>query len=102
MEGIPSAEILAFLDKAEGLKMEEFNIPEEVWVEIIYSFAAAAHKKTMNREHLLKSLTPLYIGRTASFVIEAWNSDAQEVEEKIERLCRVFEEKKTILMERWD
>jgi len=95
-------EILAFLDKAEGLKKEEFNIPEEVWVEIIYSFAVAAHKKKMNREHLLKSLTPLYIGRTASFVIEAWNSDAQEVEEKIERLCRVFEEKKTILMERWD
>ncbi len=95
-------EILAFLDKAEGLKMEEFNIPEEVWVEIIYSFAVAAHKKKMNREHLLKSLTPLYIGRTASFVIEAWNSDAQEVEAKIERLCRVFEEKKTMLMERWD
>jgi len=95
-------EILAFLDKAEGLKKEEFNIPEEVWVEIIYCFAVEAHKKKMNREHLLKSLTPLYIGRTASFVIEAWNSDAHEVEEKIERLCRVFEEKKTILMERWD
>jgi glycosyltransferase involved in cell wall biosynthesis len=94
--------VLAFLDKAEGLKKEEFNIPEEIWVEIIYSFAVAAHKKKMNREHLLKSLTPLYIGRTASFVIEAWNSDAQEVEEKIERLCKVFEEKKTILMERWD
>lgn len=100
-EFLPQA-VLAFLDKAEGLKKEEFNMPEEVWVEIIYSFALAAHKKTMNREHLLKSLTPLYIGRTASFVIEAWNSDAQEVEEKIERLCRVFEENKAILIQRWD
>jgi glycosyltransferase involved in cell wall biosynthesis len=95
-------EIIAFFDKAEGLKKEEFNIPEEVWVEIIYGFSLAAHKKIMNREHLLKSLTPLYIGRTASFVIETWNSDAEEVEEKIERLCRVFEEKKTVLLGKWD
>ncbi|MBI5408156.1 MAG: glycosyltransferase [Nitrospirae bacterium] len=95
-------EIISFLDNAAGLKKEDFNIPAEVWVEIIYGFAVAAHKKKMNREHLLKSLTPLYIGRTASFVIEAWNSDAQEVEKKIERLCMVFEEKKTILIERWD
>ncbi|MEW6713618.1 MAG: glycosyl transferase family 2 [Nitrospirota bacterium] len=95
-------EILAFLDKAEGMKKEEFNIPEEVWVEIIYCFALAAHKKIMDREHLLKSLTPLYIGRTASFVIETWNSNAQEVEEKIERLCRVFEENKNILLNKWD
>ncbi|RJQ23959.1 MAG: glycosyltransferase [Nitrospiraceae bacterium] len=95
-------EIIAFLDKAGDLKKEEFNMPEEVWVEIIYSFAVAAHKKIMNREHLLKSLTPLYIGRTASFVIEAWDSGAQEVEEKIERLCRVFEEKKGVLAEKWE
>jgi glycosyltransferase involved in cell wall biosynthesis len=94
--------ILAFLDKAEGMKKEEFNIPEDVWVEIIYCFALAAHKKIMDREHLLKSLTPLYIGRTASFVIEAWDSNAQEVEEKIERLCRVFEENKNILLNKWD
>ncbi|RJQ56794.1 MAG: glycosyltransferase [Nitrospiraceae bacterium] len=93
---------IAFLDKAGDLKKEEFNMPEEVWVEIMYSFATAAHKKIMNREHLLKSLTPLYIGRTASFVIETWSSDAREVEEKIERLCRVFEEKKVFLLERWD
>lgn len=95
-------EILAFLDKAEGMGKEEFNMPEEVWVEIIYCFSLAAHKKIINIEHLLKSLTPLYIGRTASFVKEAWNSDAREVEEKIERLCRVFEGKKNFLLTKWD
>lgn len=93
---------LAFLNKAAGFKKEEFNIPEEVWVEIIYSFSLAAHKKTMNIEHLLKSLTPLYIGRTASFVIESWDSNANEVEDKIERLAMVFEEKKNILLKKWD
>lgn len=95
-------EILSFLNKAESLQKKEFKIPEEVWVEIIYAFSLAAHKKIMNMEHLLKSLTPLYIGRTASFVIESWDSDAQEVEEKIERLCLVYEKKKATLTERWD
>ncbi|MGW8272639.1 MAG: glycosyltransferase, partial [Thermodesulfovibrionales bacterium] len=75
---------------------------DEIWVEIIYSFAASAHRKVINSEHLLKSLTPLYLGRTASFVIQNWNSDAAEVEDRIERLCTVYEEKKSFLVEKWD
>jgi len=71
-------------------------------VDIIYSFAIASHKKVISKEHLLKSLTPLYIGRTASFVKETWNSDASEVEGKIEHLCRIFEERKTLFIERWN
>lgn len=97
-----SPEIIDFLQTAAGLLKEEFHIPDNVWTEIIYNFAIASHKKAISREHLLKSLTPLYIGRTASFVKETWDSDASEVEGKIERLCKVFEEKKTLLIERWN
>ncbi len=93
--------IIDFLNKTEGLSKEEFHIPDEIWVEIIYNFAIAAHKKLINKEHLLKSLTPLYIGRTASFVLETWQSDAEEVEEKIENLCIAFENKKGLLIEKW-
>jgi len=96
------AEITVFLERAQGLKKEEFRITDEIWAEIIYRFALAVHKKMMNKEHLLKSLTPLYIGRTASFVSEAWESDAQEVEAKIENLCRMFEDKKRLISENWD
>lgn len=81
---------------------DDFSIADEVWVEIIYRFAVAAHKGTINKVHLLKSLTPLYTGRTASFVRETWESDADEVEGKIEGLCRLFEEKKPLLLENWD
>jgi glycosyltransferase involved in cell wall biosynthesis len=81
---------------------EIFNIPDDVWVEIIYTFAIAYQNKKINREHLLKSLTPLYIGRVASFVIETWNSSSSEVEEKIENLCRIFENKKNALINNWD
>jgi hypothetical protein len=96
-----SKDIIDFLQRAAALPRDKFNFPDEIWVEIVYSFAIAAHKKLMNREHLLKSLTPLYIGRTASFVRETWESDAAGVEEKIERLCRIFEERKFFLKVNW-
>jgi glycosyltransferase involved in cell wall biosynthesis len=94
-------ETIDFLLDARALPKHRFNIPDEIWAEIIYSSTIAAHKKELNKEHLLKSLTPLYIGKTASFIIETWESDASEVEEKIEKLCRVFEEKKSLLIEKW-
>jgi glycosyltransferase involved in cell wall biosynthesis len=94
-------EVVAFLRGMSDQPKESFHLPDEIWVEIIYNFALAFHGKVINNEHLLKSLTPLYIGRTASFVKETWESEAPEVEEKIEGLCRMFEEKKSFVGEKW-
>jgi hypothetical protein len=55
----------------------------------------------MDRDHLIKSMTPLYLGRTASFVLETQNSTAADVENKIELLCLEYENQKPYLMERW-
>ncbi len=100
-EKVLSAEAGMFLTDLADAGRDEFFIPDEIWAEIVYSFAVASHAGTVNNEHLLKSLTPLYIGKTASFVLHTMNSDAADVEEKIERLCAVFEEKKTYLLENW-
>lgn len=94
-------EIIDFLHKIEVVRKAEFHIPDEIWVEIIYSFAVAAHGKVLNKEHLLKSLTPLYLGRVASFVIETWESSAIDVEKKIDRLCISFENNKNFLLTSW-
>lgn len=99
--GFLSTGITDFLSGAEDLAIEKFRIPDDIWAEIVYRFAVASHKRILNKEHLLKSLTPLYLGRTASFVIETWDSAASEVEEKIENLCRIFEDKKLSLLENW-
>jgi hypothetical protein len=96
-----SAGLMEFLKKTYTLPDEQFELPDEEWAEIIYSFALASHKKVLNREHLLKSLTPLYIGRVASFIKETWESDSTEVEEITERLCGAFEEKKSFVTENW-
>ena len=93
--------IIEFLMKAGDARGDILHIPDEIWAEIIYSFALATHTKVLNKEHLLKSLTPLYIGKVASFVTETWEYNADEVEEKIETLCIAFEKGKKIFIEQW-
>lgn len=95
-------EIVSFLGGLTAAREKDFFLPDDVWAEIVYRFAIAAHVEIINKEHLLKSLTPLYMGRTASFVIETKESGFREVEEKIENLCRTFEAKKAFLSETWN
>ncbi|HSB51269.1 MAG TPA: cell wall biosynthesis glycosyltransferase, partial [Dissulfurispiraceae bacterium] len=97
-----SDRVLHFLKTVESKGVNDFEIPDEVWTELIYSFGLAVHQRAINTEHLLRSLTPLYMGRTASFVRETRDSDASEVEQKIEHLCEFFEKKKPFLIENWD
>ncbi len=80
---------------------DDFHVPDGLWVRVIYEFASAWHHRSLDREHLLQSLVPLYLGRTASFVLEVRESTATEVEERIERLCAVFEIEKSYLAQRW-
>jgi len=101
-ESIVPGELLALLGTvAEGSK-EHFSLPDDAWVKIIYHFALACHHKVMSQEHILKSLTPLYLGKVASFVIETWESTAEEVERRLEELCIAFERGKPYLIERWE
>ena len=94
-------ETLRWLESIERSSEEGFSFPQDLWVRIVYDFAAAYHKGSVHREHLLKSMIPLYLGRVASFVKENRESSSKEVEEKIESLCKVFEEMKPYLIERW-
>lgn len=80
----------------------DFRYPAELWVRTVYDFAVAYHHKVINRDHLLSALVPLYLGRTASFVLETAEADADEVERIIEDLCLAYEELKPYLITRWD
>jgi glycosyltransferase involved in cell wall biosynthesis len=97
---LPS-ETMHWLDSIGRLSDEAFSFPQDLWVRIIYDFAVAYHRGSVHREHLLKSMIPLYLGKVASFVKENIDSSAIEVEKKIESLCQVFEEMKPYLIERW-
>ena len=80
----------------------DFSISDELWTRIVYDFALAAHHRVMVWEHLLKSFTPLYLGRVASFILETQSMSHDDVEDRIELLCRCFEREKSYLSDRWD
>lgn len=78
------------------------RVPDELWVQIVYDAAVAYHEQILPREHLLKSLTPLYLGRTASFVLATQGLTSAEAEQTIETLCQSFEQNKPYLLARWE
>ena len=84
-----------------GLAHQQFHIANEVWARLVYDAAVAYHKRVMPRDHLLKALTPLYLGRTASFVLETQGLTTQEAEGRIEQLCLAYEKQKPYLIARW-
>jgi glucosylglycerate synthase len=100
-QGFLAPQTLEALGDCAQQPHEQFNLPDEVWVHLIYEFAAAWQHLTLDRDHLLQSLVPLYLGRTASFVIEVRESSAAEVEQRIEQLCTIFEAEKPYLLELW-
>jgi len=79
-----------------------FHMEDELWVRIIMDFAVAYKRQPVERGYLLRSLTPLYLARVASFVIEAENLISEEIEQRIERLCVCFEQLKPELIARWE
>jgi glycosyltransferase involved in cell wall biosynthesis len=86
---------LAAMDKAK------FHFSDELWAQTVYDFALAYHHRRLPADHLLRSLIPLYLGRTASFVLEMAESTAEEVEARLENLCMVYEKLKPDLLRRW-
>jgi glucosylglycerate synthase len=92
---------LAGLLSLRTVPPQQFRIPDELWVRVVYDAALAYHNRVMPREHLLKALTPLYLGRTATFVLETQALTTTEAERRIEQLCEAFEKQKPYLVERW-
>ena len=100
-EIILAPETLAGILALGLVEAEEFRFPEALWVQTIFDFALAYHEKALHREHLLKSLTPLYLGKTASLVLGTREGSPEDVERAIEALCKKFESMKPFLTQRW-
>jgi glucosylglycerate synthase len=78
-----------------------FHLSNDLWADVVLEFAWAYRAHPLARGVLLRSLTPLYLARVASFVRETESLVAAEVEEKIEQLCLTFENLKPGLIARW-
>ena len=89
------------LVKLSRLPREQFRMPDDLWVRIVYDFALGHRLRTISRDHLLRSITPLYLGWIASYALEMEQAGAAEVEARIELLARAYETNKSYLVSRW-
>ncbi len=80
---------------------EDFRFPPKLWVQVVYDFALAYHERLLYREHLLKALTPLYLGFTASFILETRAQGVEMVEQGLAQLNDQFDTMKPYLVQRW-
>ena len=97
---LPPKAILQLKRLAET-PVDRFRIQDEMWARIVYDFAMGYRLKTMPRDHLLGSLSPLYLGWLASFILEVGEMDAEGVDRRLDRLGLAFESEKPYLISRW-
>ncbi|HEU4683985.1 MAG TPA: hypothetical protein VFS39_05745 [Nitrospira sp.] len=100
-EIILSPETLSGILPLGVVDKEDFVFPPSLWAQTVYDFALAYHEKVLHRDHLLKSLTPLYLGQIASLVLRTQSRKPEQVEECIEELCDTFARMRPYLVERW-
>ena len=81
---------------------DKFTLDDSLWASVVYEFAAAYHQRKLDRQHLLKSLTPLYLGWVSSYVVRTQTDTDDQAEQKIEQLALAYEQLKARLVERWD
>jgi hypothetical protein len=89
------------LRRLSRLPEGQFRIPDQLWVRIIYDFALGHRLRAISRDHLLRSITPLYLGWIASYALEMQTAGPAEADARIERLSKAYEDNKSYLVSRW-
>jgi hypothetical protein len=78
-----------------------FRLDDGLWARIVYDFALGYRLRVLARDHLLRSLVPLYLAWFASFILEARDLGEDEIDPRLERLCAAFEAQKPYLISKW-
>jgi hypothetical protein len=92
------------LDEVLGLDAGDarrFRFPDALWARVVYDFALGHRYAVVHREHLLRSLVPLYLGRVAAFVLATRDRSAEATEAALEAVGAAFEAQKPYLVARW-
>jgi hypothetical protein len=78
-----------------------FRMADDLWVRIVYEFALAHRQRAMNRDHLLRSMTPHYLAWVASYTVEMRDVPADGFHNRLEKLALTYENQKPYLLSRW-
>ena len=74
---------------------------DELWVRIVYAFAAAARQGRIGVEHLADMFVPLYMWRAAAFMSHTALEPPAVVQARLDSLCETFQRLKPALVARW-
>lgn len=88
-------------DIAHQETKDDFLLPIDVWVRIVYHYANAVHSTPRQRMKLLDTMIPLYNARVASLVNELKDKDSDQAEALFQEQAQVFEDMKPYLIEIW-
>ncbi|HEY2991181.1 MAG TPA: glycosyltransferase [Methylomirabilota bacterium] len=77
------------------------RFPDDLWARVVYEFALGHHYSVVHRDHLLRSLTPLYLGRTAAFVTATRTLGVAASQTQLDLVGAAFERQKPYLVEHW-
>ncbi len=80
----------------------KFVMPVKTWVMVLYETAATFHRWAHNRTQLVNLVTPLYLGRVASFINQTKKMNSSQAEGVVEEQAQVFEDYKDYLIQVWD
>ncbi|MFH1672946.1 MAG: glycosyltransferase [Pseudomonadota bacterium] len=97
-----SPECLEDLKKCAANAKTKFIMPVKTWVKVLYETAATFHHWTHNRTQLVNLVTPLYLGRVASFINQTKKMTSSEAEAVVEEQAQEFEEQKNYLIKLWN
>ncbi|MEJ2468662.1 MAG: hypothetical protein P8Y51_06260, partial [Campylobacterales bacterium] len=79
-----------------------FDLPTDVWVRIVYSYALLFHNTERQRFKIMDTMIPLYYARVASLVQTLSDKDASEAEAYYEEQALAFERGKSMIVEAWN
>ena len=90
------------LRRCAGKAKTKFVMPVSTWIQVLYETAAIFHHWTHNRTQLVNLVTPLYLGRVASFINQTKTMNSFQAEELVEEQAQIFEDHKGYLIEIWE
>jgi glucosylglycerate synthase len=97
---LPPSTLVALRRLAQQ-NVEGFRMRDETWARIVYDYALAHRIRPANRDQILRSFTPIYLGWAASYALEVEKASPGAVEHRMEELCLAFETDKPYLVSRW-
>lgn len=95
------SETVAALRAAAEAEDALLGLPDALWARVLWEAAAAHHRSVIHRDHVVRALVPLYLGRAAGFLLGNAGRDATGTAEELEGLCQEMEASKPELIRRW-